>query len=154
MTGWRDVLSHAVVALALTGGAAACGENEPSARPPSFTSPPQAQATAPTATPEAVTTPVSPGSTRAVPEGVPIYRPSTVVSRVSGATVLTTPDPVEKVGAFYSDAIERGGWQSISKNATDTSVNFTVERPGKGATISISSTGSGTLISLSGHSVP
>lgn len=86
--------------------------------------------------------------------GVPLYQPSTIVSQINGAVVLRSPDPVAKVTAFYMDAVDKGGWNSVSKTITNYNRNLTVERPGHGANISISPSGSGSLISISTYSIP
>lgn len=156
-----DVLFRTAVAMALTGGAAtACG-TEPATRSPSPTSPatsettpPATSGTTPPATSGTATTPASPGATQSAAQGVPVYQPSTVVSRAPGSTVLTTTDPVGKVSDFYVDAVERGGWQTISKNVTPDSTSITVSKPGRGASISVAKSGSGTVISISGYPSP
>lgn len=87
--------------------------------------------------------------------GIPKYQPSTVVTETVGSTVLTTPDSVEQVEKFYADFINRDGWQTVSHASTGSSANFTIKKSGKGANISIASTGgSETTVSLSTYPSP
>jgi hypothetical protein len=163
MTGLGNALFRTAVALVLTGGAVtACGGEQSAAPPPSPTPPATAHMTTPRATsptttmrPTApswtTTTPASPGGSRSIAQGIPIYQPSKVVSQAPGSIMLTSPDPVDRVSDFYVDAVDHGGWQSVSENITSDSTHITVQKPGQGASISIARTGSGTVISISGH---
>ena len=88
-----------------------------------------------------------------VPSGaaLPDYQPSTVVSKTAASTVLTSPDPVSKIGAFYTDALAKGGWQVMSSSTSAYHARFTASRSHEGASISVYSRGSGSGISISTH---
>lgn len=122
----------AVVAVVATLGLAACGGSSP---------PPPAPATTNTAPPTAS----APGSIASIP----FYQPSNVVSQTGGSALLTSPDPVAKVSAFYVDMANSGSWTTVSKSVTPYNGNLTIRRPGEGATISVSPSGPGSTISIS-----
>jgi hypothetical protein len=83
---------------------------------------------------------------------MPIYQPSTVISRTSGHTQLTTPDSVEQVTSFYDKALT--GWTITSSSKTATSTNIVAKRGNQGVTLAISPQGpSGTSISISMYPV-
>jgi hypothetical protein len=82
---------------------------------------------------------------------LPDYQPSTVVSRSASSTVLTSPDPVDKIGAFYKDALAQGGWHVTSSSMSAYHASFTAYRSSEGASISVYSQGSGSGISISTH---
>jgi hypothetical protein len=138
-----------IAALGLGLGGTACGGSPPPPQAPPTASPP----TTATAT---QTTPASPAPTSLpATAGIPLYQPSTVVSQAAGSTVLHTPDPVAKVEDFYEEAIERGGWQVVSKSSTDYSANYVVRKAGQGATISVAQTpGAGPAIVISISTYP
>lgn len=79
---------------------------------------------------------------------LPRYQPSTVVSEAAGSLQLTSPDSVQQVTTFYDSALSDGGWTIISSSKTGYSTNITAKRGSTGTTLSVSSTGSGTYISL------
>ena len=79
---------------------------------------------------------------------LPKYEPSTVVSDAPGSLQLTSTDSIQKVTAFYDDALAKGGWSIISNSKTAYSTNITAKKGSTGTTLSISTTGSGTYISL------
>jgi hypothetical protein len=82
--------------------------------------------------------------------GLPNYQPSTVVSESTGSTVLRTPDPIDKVTAYYVNLVDTGGWQTVSRSITSRSASLVVKKSHQGASISISpGPGSQTLISIS-----
>ncbi|WP_246872551.1 hypothetical protein [Rhodococcus sp. DMU1] len=87
-------------------------------------------------------------------DGIPAYQPSTLVSRAIGSAVLTTSDPIEQVSTFYLDFVDREGWQTVSESVTPYSTSLTIRKPGKGASISVSSGGDGTLVSISTYPSP
>lgn len=138
LNGGRAVSAAAVVVIGLS--CTACGSGGTSSnRSPAATG----------------TTAASPQtSPQAGAADIPDYQPSTVVSRVAGSTVLHSPDSVEKVSAFYLDFIDESGWQTLSKNTTPYSVDVTVQKAGKGASISISPSRGGTTISISNYPMP
>ncbi|MEZ5149992.1 hypothetical protein ACFWDA_21710 [Rhodococcus zopfii] len=86
--------------------------------------------------------------------GIAVYQPSTEISRALGSAVLTTSDPLEKVSDFYVGSVDREGWQSVSRSITPHSTSLTVRKDGKGASISVSMGGDGTLISISTYPSP
>lgn len=78
---------------------------------------------------------------------LPRYQPSTVVSDAGGSLQLTSPDSVEKVTAFYDDALAQG-WTVISSSKTGANTSITAKKGNVGTSLSISTTGSGCYISL------
>ena len=80
--------------------------------------------------------------------GIPNYEPSTLVSRSTSSRTLQSSAPVDEVSAFYADAMEKGGWETVSKTAGKYSATLTVEKTGHGASISIAAIGLGTSISI------
>jgi hypothetical protein len=79
---------------------------------------------------------------------VPDYKPSSIVSKHGGSTVLSSPDPVAKVGAYYKGALAKGGWQVRSAVVTAASASFSAHRAGEGVTISVYPNASGSGISI------
>jgi hypothetical protein len=84
-----------------------------------------------------------------VTDGIPNYMPSTVVSEWPWSRTLRSADPVDKVSAFYLDAMETDGWRTVSKAMGRYSTNLTVKKAHTGASISIATVGRGTSISIS-----
>ncbi|MBV8347045.1 MAG: hypothetical protein JOZ49_05765 [Mycolicibacterium sp.] len=95
-----------------------------------------------------------PASPPASATEIPEYQPSTVVSKATGSTVLHSPDPIDKVSAFYLDFADKSGWQTVSKSTTPYSTSLTIKKSGKGASISIAPTQGGTVISVSTYPMP
>jgi hypothetical protein len=87
-------------------------------------------------------------TTRAAGIGVPTYKPSTVVHRTKTTILLRSPSSVAKVTAFYVRRLPAAGWRIAHRNSTPFSTNLMAKRTGKGATIQISKTGTGTSISI------
>jgi hypothetical protein len=113
----------------------------------------QTHATA-TAAPPATTTTATPStsaSSSSNPDGVPTYEPSTVVSRAPHSLILSSPESVSKVSAYYSLAFSGNGWAIVSKTVTPYSGSFTVSKNGGGASVVVSPKGSGTTIAISSH---
>jgi hypothetical protein len=81
--------------------------------------------------------------------GVPNYQPSSVVSLAPGSTTLRSSDSVEKVTAFYLNVIHTGRWHTVSRIVTGESASLTIKKSHQGASISISPTGTHTMISIS-----
>ncbi|MET9885809.1 hypothetical protein ABZZ20_22250 [Streptomyces sp. NPDC006430] len=104
-----------------------------------------------TPTTQASSQSVTPSRTASGP--IPTYPGATVVSHVGGFTLLHTDDSVSKVGSFYVDALARDGWTTVSKYQGEFSVNLMARRDGKGVTVQVSPTGSGTSISITTYSV-
>jgi hypothetical protein len=82
---------------------------------------------------------------------LPDYQPSTVVSSSASSTVLTSPDSVQKIGAFYSGALAKGGWHVTSSSTGPYHASFTADRSGEGASISVYPRAGGSGISISTH---
>lgn len=93
---------------------------------------------------------------------IPTYQPSTTIGEAHGWTGVEThewtgllsTDPVSKVIEFYANAIDTGGWETVSKVITHHSGTFVVKKSGEGATISISWLPSRTLISITTYPLP
>jgi hypothetical protein len=74
-------------------------------------------ATAPAGQPSTATAPAT-GATSSSSEGVPTYQPSSVVSQAPHSLVISTPDSLSKVSAYYSSTFGGGGWTIVSKTVT------------------------------------
>lgn len=146
-----------VAAAALAGGlaAAACGGTTSPAGP-GASSGAASSGTASTAgaSTGAASTGAAGGTGQSV-AGVPFYQPSTTVSQAVGSVVLSSPDPVPKVSAFYVNAVGKGGWTTVSKSITQYSASLTVKKAGQGASISVApGAGTGTVITISTYPSP
>ncbi|WML64865.1 hypothetical protein [Rhodococcus sp. AH-ZY2] len=147
-------VTAAALAVALAVGGCGTDDTYPSESAQTTTE------TAPETTPPTGTAGSEPGQPGTEPQvteatgGIPAYQPSTLVSRSIGSTVLTTSDPIEQVGAFYLDFVDREGWQTVSESVTPYSTSLTIRKTGEGASISVSSGGDGTLISISTYPSP
>lgn len=141
-SGLVGLLFVVVLAVALCAG---CGGSKPATTGTAPISPS-------TSTPTGITTPTTSPAQGSTPasssNNLPRYTPSTVVSDTPGSLQLTSPDSVQKVTAFYDDALTKGGWSIISSSKTGASTNITARKGTTGTTLSVSSTGSGTYISL------
>ncbi len=118
------------------------------------TTAPAASATSSAATPASQgtsSTGTSAAGSAAKTKGIPDYQPSSVVSKSAYATVLSSPDAVSKVGAFYRDVLAKGGWQVRSGSSSAYSASFIAHRDSQGATISVYPRGSGSGISITTH---
>jgi hypothetical protein len=74
-----------------------------------------------------------------------------VVTRSASTTVLTSPDSVSKIGAFYRGVLAKDGWQVRAASDTVHSASFTAHRAHEGVTISVYPRGSGSGISINTH---
>ena len=74
-----------------------------------------------------------------------------MVSSSASSTVLTSPDSVQKIGAFYSGALAKGGWHVTSSSTGAYHASFTADRGGEGASISVYPRAGGSGISISTH---
>jgi hypothetical protein len=63
-------------------------------------------------------------------------------------TVLTSPDSVSKVAAFYSDVLEKDGWQVRSSSVSSYHGSFNAHRNNEGVSISVYPHDSGSGISI------
>ena len=79
---------------------------------------------------------------------VPVYKPSTVVSKHGGSIVLTSPDSLTKIGSYYKGVLAKDGWQLRTATVTAGSASFSAHRTGEGATVSVYPSGSGSGISI------
>lgn len=104
--------------------------------------------TTPSSTQTSSTSPNQGSNTATSSNTLPRYQPSSVVSDAPGSLQLTSPDSIQKVTAFYDDALTKGDWSIISNSKTAYSTNITAKKGSTGTTLSISATGSGTYISL------
>ena len=121
LTGWSRMLFVVLVVFVVGIGAAACGGGG---------APSSKQEPAPAATSSGA------ASTETV-GGIPIYEPSTVVSKSSREGTFRSPDSVERVTAFYLDVVDKGDWKTISEAVTNHNASLTLGKSGKGASISI-----------------
>lgn len=161
--GLRARMFAVAVATAIVAvGLAACaGQGGAPAAAPTNTvtvTAPASQAAA--SSPAAATTTPASGSAGTSPEAdtsgkgtVPNYEPSTVVSKSAVSAVLTSPDPVSKIGAFYQSALAKGGWHVRSSSSSAYSANSNADLGTQGVTISVYPRGSGSGISISTHPV-
>jgi hypothetical protein len=119
----------------------------------SSSSPTSAPATtAAVATTPAATTPAAATTTPASGNAVPEYKPSTVTSseHVGGVskTVLTSPDSLEKVTAFYEHALPSGDWQVKKTTKSGDTVEYKAVKGAAAAEIEISSAGTGASVTV------
>jgi len=141
-TPWRRPLI--LLILLVTCGIAACSSSSSTAAPAATTAAPAATTAAPAATTAAPAATTAAASSDTIPE----YKPSTVLSNVSGTTVLKSPDPVDKVAAFYENALKSGGWQWHTTTQSSYSTHFEAAKDSAHAVIQISSAGQGAAISV------
>lgn len=90
------------------------------------------------------------GATNAQP--IPDYQPSKVKVKSVNATVLTSPDSVGKIGAFYKDELAKGGWDVISESTSAYHASFTAHRGKEVVSISVYRSGSGSGITIAKRS--
>jgi hypothetical protein len=148
--------SAAIMAAALLAvGLAACGVSSGSAASPTATvtvSAPTSQAPAANSPATAPTSPAhdtSAGASTPAAESLPEYQPAAVVSKSSTSTVLSSPDSVTKIGAFYADVLAKDGWQVISSSAGAYHASFTAALGHQGVSISVYPRFGGSGISIS-----
>ena len=105
----------------------------------------------------AASSPAAPASTAAAAAGtaaapsgdtLPEYKPSTLLSSGSDTTVVLSPDSVDKVAAFYENALKSGGWQWHATARSRWSAHFEATKGSAHAVIQISSTGTGASIAV------
>jgi len=149
-TPWRRPLI--LLMLLVTCGIAACSSSS-SAAAPATTAAAAAATTAAATTAAAVpatTAAAAPATATPAASGdtIPEYKPSTVLSSVSGTTVLKSPDSVAKVAAFYENALKSGGWQWHTTARSAYSAHFEAAKGSAHAVIQISSAGQGVSIAV------
>ena len=111
---------------------------------------PALAASNPTAPAAPASTAAALAATAAAPSGdtLPEYKPSTLLSSESDTTVLLSPDSVDKVAAFYENALKSGGWQWHATAKSRWSAHFEATKGSAHAVIQISSTGKGASIAV------
>jgi hypothetical protein len=149
-----SVSAVAAVAVLAVGLAACGGTSGPEASPTTTvtaTAPAgQASAAHSSATPSASHAADAAAGARADTTGeLPDYQPSTIVSKTSTSTVLTSPDSVTKIGAFYAGVLAKDGWHVISSSAGSFHASFSVSHDHQGASISVYPRSGGSGISIS-----
>jgi hypothetical protein len=82
---------------------------------------------------------------------IAVYHPSTIVRHNGFVTVISTPDGVGKVAAFYKGQLAKGGW-----NVRESSVNafhavFNATRGNQAVTIVVHPQGSGSGATITDH---
>lgn len=147
------ILFGSVGALVIGIGVTACGGGGSSSGTAATSTATSAAASRTTSTVTSAEPTTTATATSAAGE-IPIYQPSTLVSQSMGSTVLSSTDSVGKVSDFYLAAVDKGGWQIVSKSVTPYSASLTVKRSGRGASISIATSGPGTVISISTYPSP
>jgi hypothetical protein len=149
----------ALAAAAAAAGLAACSATggTPAASPTHTVTVPATQppgcwpAAAPASAPAQGSGGAPSGTDAPAASKLPDYQPSTLVSKSAASTVLTSPDPVQKIGAFYADALAKGGWHVTASSMGPYHANFTAYRSGEGASISVYPRAGGSGISISTH---
>jgi hypothetical protein len=130
--------------LFLSAGIAGCGSA--SSSPTSAPATTAAAATTPAAATTTGATPAATGDT------IPEYKPSTVTSSQhvgpASKTVLASPDSVEKVTAFYENALQSGGWQVEKTAKSGDTVEYKAIKGAAAAEIEISPAGTGASITV------
>jgi hypothetical protein len=149
-TGIRLLAATAAAAAAVALAACSASGGAPAA-PAAPAAPQAAAAPAPASQAPAAASPAAGGAATAASGKLPDYQPSSVVSKTTSSTVLTSPDPVDKIGAFYRNALAQGGWRVTSSSMSAYHASFTAYRSHEGASISVYSRGSGSGISISTH---
>jgi uncharacterized glyoxalase superfamily protein PhnB len=111
---------------------------------------PAPAASNPTAPAAPASTAAAVAATAAAPSGdtLPEYKPSTLLSGGSDTTVVLSPDSVDKVAAFYENALKSGGWQWHATAKSRWSAHFEATKDSAHAVIQISSTGKGVSIAV------
>jgi hypothetical protein len=150
----RSALVAAVAVLAgvLLG---ACGGSSTTTVTASST---QAAAPTPTSTSSSTQTPTSTTTATSSSGGggsggqaIAVYHPSTVVKKNNFVTVITSPDSVAKVGAFYKAQLAKGGWQIRQASVNSFHATFNATRTHEGATIDVHPQGSGSGATITVH---
>ncbi len=100
----------------------------------------------------AATAPAAATTTAASGDAVPEYKPSTVTSseHVLGVskTVLTTPDSVDKVAAFYAAALSAARWQVEKTAKSGATVEYKGIKGTAAVEIEISPAGTGASVTV------
>jgi hypothetical protein len=151
----RTIVSAAAAAAVLAVGLAACGGISGPAASPTAT----VTATVPASQASAANSSAAPSASHAADAAaeasadttgkLPDYQPATIVSKTSTSTVLTSPDSVAKIGAFYADVLAKGGWHVISSSVGSFHASFTASHDHQGASISVYPRWGGSGISIS-----
>jgi predicted small lipoprotein YifL len=151
----RTTASAAAAAAMLAVGLAACGGiNGPATSPTTTVTATAPASQAPAANSSATSSASHAADAAAGPSAdttgqLPDYQPSNMVSKTSTSAVLTSPDSVAKIGAFYADVLAKGGWHVISSSVGSFHASFTVSHDHQGASISVYPRWGGSGISIS-----
>ncbi len=137
----------------VSAGLVSCSSgSKPSSAPAAPATTPAAPATTPAApatTPAApATTPAAPGTTPASGDTLPDFKPSTVISHAGTTTVLSSPAAVDKIAAFYENALKSGGWQWKATAKSAYSAHYEATKGSARASIQVSRSGTGASISV------
>jgi len=135
------------VACAAVGLGACGGQSSPAPAKTVTTTAAASQPPAASSSAAATSAPATGSATGTLPE----YQPSTVLTKSPGYTLLKSPDSVDKINAFYKNALAQAGWHVISSSTGPYHGSFTVDRGSEGATISVYPVGSASEISVSTH---
>lgn len=130
----------AVATLAAGLGVTACGGT---------TTGQGAAATASPTHPAATATAAPTQSPRGPIADVPFYQPSRLESHTERTALLSSPDSVSKVNAFYLSELGGHGWTTLSRSISAYHGNFTIKKSTEGANISVYPSGSGSRINIS-----
>ena len=145
----------AVAALAL----AACGGSSTTTVTASTTTqastPTQTSTSTPTQTATSATTTTSSGGAGAGGSSnsvhIAVYHPSTIVRHNGFVTVISSPDSVGKVAAFYKAQLAKGGWNIREASVNSFHAVFNATRGNEGATIVVHPQGSGSGATITEH---
>ncbi len=111
-----------------------------------------ASSTRSSSSPSSAAVATTPAAATTTGEAVPEYKPSTVASsrHIGGAgkTVLTSPDSVKKVAAFYENALRSGGWQVEKTTKSGDTIEYKAIKDTAAVKIEISSAGAGASITV------
>ncbi len=148
------ILAAAAVAVTAVGLSACAASGGAPAATPTKTVTQTAQASPAPAASKPTAAPSAPASRPADSSSagkLPDYQPSTVVSKSAYSIVLTSPDSVSKIGAFYRNALATGGWHVTSSSMSAYHASLAAYRSNEGVSVSVYSRGSGSGISISTH---
>lgn len=93
-------------------------------------------------------------ATRPLNGGIPIYRPSEVVSRTADShAVLSSPDDAGTVERFYAGVLAAAGWRVVSNDHRAAIASLRARHDRLGVTIAIYGRFGATVIALSTYTV-
>jgi hypothetical protein len=95
-----------------------------------------------------------PAATRPLKGGIPIYRPSEVISRTADShAVLSSPDDIGAVERFYAGVLAAAGWRVVSNDHRAAIASLRARHDRLGVTIAIYGRFGATVIALSTYPV-